>query len=746
MNQKNKTTNHSKWKLLVVDDQLDFHYIFQSFVSDYHYANRSIEFLSAYSGEQARQMLMSHKNIALVFLDVVMESEREGFEIVKFIRDKLDNHVVQIVLVTGNFENVPAYEIINTYDINMFCSKEELYYQKVLYLVSASLRAYERALSFQELNKQLQLELTQRKQAEEQLRQLNNELEQLVNQKIVQLQTANRSIQDAIGYARELTRKAENINQTKSRFLANISHDIRTPMNGIFGMLTLALETNLTPMQKEYLSLAKHSAVSLLFLLNDILDYSKIEAGKMEIHRGRFHLEEIIKSSIAPLKIQAIENGVDIHYTIGKNIPPYLHGDENRIKQILINLIKNAIKFTEHGDIRIQVIRKDVCDGIDNFRMTTATLHFSIIDTGIGIPKDKLDLIFESFFQIDNSLSQSHGGSGLGLSICKQLVEMMGGHIWAESVPGKGSSFHFILSFGLDQATEYKEKKIKNPHEMKVTIDSDEAKQINHEVNDNKANIDSNPVKRNILLVEDDLTNQEVFHLLLSDAGYHVTLAPDGKSGVKAFQNGQFDLIFMDIKMPIMDGFAATKAIRDSEEKTLTHIPIIALTAFADKTDREKCLKSGMDDYLSKPVSGEDLVAMVHKFLPKSNYECNDKTDEKPMINLLAGKIFDLDAALEKLSDMEKVTEHVHQFVKDCPDIIEQIDQAMQNQNDMLMAKCAHQLKKSAAIIGASKLSDEAFRFKLAVRKGDFNKCNHLLLKIKNGFKDFQSVIEKRFI
>lgn len=377
--------------------------------------------------------------------------------------------------------------------------------------------------------------------------------------------------------------KAEAANAAKSQFLANMSHEIRTPLNVIMGNIQLLEMTNPTAEQEEYISISKTSSAALLMVINEILDYSKISAGKMELEKTSFSLKKLLEDSLSLFQFSATEKNIVLEALIKGNLPDNLIGDPFRLRQVLVNLIGNAVKYTRSGRIDVEVRRTKQ---LTNEKII---LEFVVKDTGIGIPPDKIELLFKPFSQVDNSDTRQYGGTGLGLSICKGLVEQMAGEIWVISQENRGSRFFFTILLetgGMRNDSDAFTETVQGEPALGKGL--------------------------SILLVEDEPGCRLLAERLVKKKGWTVTVAENGDAAVRLLKNTTFDVILMDIQMPGMDGYTATGIIRKLEKNVTT--PIIAMTAHALKEDRERCLSAGMNDYLSKPINANEFYEMIQKW------------------------------------------------------------------------------------------------------------------------------------
>jgi CheY-like chemotaxis protein len=385
---------------------------------------------------------------------------------------------------------------------------------------------------------------------------------------------------------------AEASTLAKSRFLANMSHELRTPMTGVIGMLDLVLSGSIEAEQKEFVEVARSSASSLIRILNDILDLTKIEAGKFAIEEKRFSIRECVKDTVSLLLPSALGKGLDMNFTVADDVPEILVADHLRLSQVLTNLVGNAVKFTEKGEVEISVTANSKGAG------GKGELTFTVADSGVGIPDDKKHLLFQVFSQVDDSHSRVYGGTGLGLAISREIVERMGGKITFTSEEGKGSTFVCTIPL--------------NTHEEKQDIVATTS--VEPQRSAEVAGSEEIGIKR-LLVVEDDITIRQVLGLMLKRSNFEVDFAENGEEAVEVWEKGEFDLVLMDVQMPGMNGFEATSLIREKERTRGGHTPIIAMTAHALKEDEDKCFAAGMDSYISKPIDFKKSLQMIRDLI-----------------------------------------------------------------------------------------------------------------------------------
>jgi len=452
-----------------------------------------------------------------------------------------------------------------------------------------------------------------------------------------------------LGQAKE---KADIAGTIKEQFLANMSHEIRTPLNSIIGFSNLAYKTNLNSEQSDYIRFIKSSSENLLYIINDILDFSKLEAGKLLISKAPFNLIEICHFIEMLFQVQITEKKVHFYYKIEDNIPLNLTGDDDRLKQILTNLVSNAIKFTSIGgniSLRVSMVKKE---------NETAFIQFSVKDTGIGIPEEKLKTIFERFEQADSATTRKYGGTGLGLSIVKQLITLQNGKIEVKSTINAGSEFIATI-----------------PYSIILLATQVESGKINSIIANN---FNSNA---KILVAEDNIMNQLLLKYLFKNWGFKIVIAKDGKETINLISDNDYDLILLDIQMPIIDGYGVTKWIRETKKSS---VPIIAMTAHIMPAEIQKCKDAGMNDYLTKPIDEEKAVELFNKYIPKSNNMSHQEKQSFVDLENLK-RIFGDEPAI--------IIEFLNQFSTHFPSEINQLTTASTSKSMKQVYTLSHNLK-----------------------------------------------------
>ena len=525
--------------------------------------------------------------------------------------------------------------------------------------------------------------------------------------------------------------EAEAASLMKSEFVANMSHEIRTPMNGIIGLTGLLLRTGLTEKQQEYALVVQSSARSLMKIVNNVLDFSKIEAGRMDLEIYPFNLQKTCEETVNFLSFQAMSKNIDINCIIPEGMVLQVSGDEHKLKQVLMNIIGNAVKFTSKGSVSVNLDLVSV-SGED------MVVRFSVTDTGIGIPEEKKQNIFKSFSQVDSSMTRSYGGTGLGLTITKQLVELMGGTIDYESTEGVGSTFRVTVPLRLsDQSPSLKE--VNDAGESASGAPRIETLPWCH----------GKPL--NILFAEDDAINRRVLVEILEQAGCRVHAVGTGSEALAAWPQEAFDLIIMYIQMPEMNGLEATEAIRAAEKSGTSKqppIPVIAMTAHAAEEDRRRCMAAGMDVYLTKPVIVDELLHHIRTMTqarhvgPLREVAVAEVFKE---VSLSRKEFFDREALLRRVGGKETlVFELIGHFLKDLPVQIEEVSKALADGDFSLLGCHAHRLKGAAATMCANQAAALADKIQLAAKEENLLKVDSFLKELREHYNYLNTNIKER--
>jgi signal transduction histidine kinase len=473
------------------------------------------------------------------------------------------------------------------------------------------------------------------------------------------------------------------LSEARSQFLANVSHELRTPMNAILGMIDLALRNDLNPTARDCLNTARESADLLLGLLNNLLDSAKIESGNLELEIAPLGVRRVLDQTVRVLSVRAAEKGLAFRCETPENLPEAMLGDKLRLRQVLLNLGGNAIKFTEQGEVAISV-------RVESIAAEEASLEFAVHDTGVGIPPGDLDRIFKPFAQAEASTARRFGGTGLGLSISANLVAMMGGRLWAESEPGQGSTFYFTICLPL--ASELPLSHAAFPIHAASTA----------------------PL--HVLLVEDNPASQKLATYILREAGHAIDVAENGRQALHILAETSYDLILMDVQMPEMDGLTATAAIRAREGIAGRRVPIIAMTARAMKGDRERFLAAGMDGYISKPIDAGQMFALISKLTSDASRECG-AADKVPALNgPVPADVFDLTTALERCcQSWGMLGEMVDCLFADDKQVIPLMRDALNCGDFQELSRLAHRLRGTLICLAGPSVLDAA----TAIENGD---------------------------